>query len=145
MGLQASYDGDVVAWANEQARLLRAGRFSELDLDHIADEVEDVGISEQRQLASRMAVLLAHLLKWKFQPAFQCRSWLNTINTQRQLIKRHVAKMPSLKSTLSDSDWFAIMWGDGCLLAQKETGLDFFPESSLWDLDQVLQDGFLPE
>jgi hypothetical protein len=50
----------VVAWANEQASLIRAGRFDKLDLAHIAEEIEDVGKSEQRDLASRMAVLLAH-------------------------------------------------------------------------------------
>jgi len=87
MGLQANYDRDVVAWANEQAALLRGGRFSELDIEHIADEVEDVGKSEQRELVSRMAILLAHLLKWQFQPERRGRSWLNTIKNQRFLIK----------------------------------------------------------
>ena len=52
-----SYDNDVMAWANEQARLLRAGCLDALDIEHIADEIEDVGKSEQRELASRMAVL----------------------------------------------------------------------------------------
>ncbi len=53
------YENDIVAWANEQARLLRAGRFDLLDLEHLAEEIEDVGRSEQRELANRMAVLLA--------------------------------------------------------------------------------------
>jgi hypothetical protein len=34
-----SYDADVVAWANEQARLIRAGRFDQLDLEHIAEQI----------------------------------------------------------------------------------------------------------
>ena len=142
---KASYDKDVVAWANEQAMLLRDGRFSELDIEHIADEVEDVGKSEQRELSSRMAVLMAHLLKWKFQPAFQCRSWSNTIKTQRFLIKRHLVKMPSLRPMLHDLDWIVVAWGDATLLAQKETGIDFFPEECVWTIDQVMDDGFLPE
>jgi hypothetical protein len=50
-----TYDGDIVAWANEQAQLLRAGLFSQLDIQHIAEEIEDVGKSEKRELASRMA------------------------------------------------------------------------------------------
>ena len=61
-----AYDQDVAAWAAEQARLIRAGRFDQLDIEHIADEVEDVGRSERRELASRMTVLLAHCLKWRF-------------------------------------------------------------------------------
>jgi len=70
-----SYETDIVAWTNEQAQLVRAGRFELLDLEHIAEEIEDVGKSEQRELASRMTILLAHLLKWQFQPEQQGRSW----------------------------------------------------------------------
>ncbi len=62
------YETDVVAWASEQARLIRAGRFDLVDREHIAEEIEDVGKSEQRELATRMAALLAHLLKWQHQP-----------------------------------------------------------------------------
>jgi hypothetical protein len=42
-----AYEGDVVAWAQEQARLLRARRFDALNIEHIAEEIEDVGKSEQ--------------------------------------------------------------------------------------------------
>jgi hypothetical protein len=60
------YDDDVISWAAQQAALLRAGRWSELDIDNIAEEIEDVGKSEKRQLQSRQVVLLTHLLKWKY-------------------------------------------------------------------------------
>ena len=62
------YNHDIIAWANEQARLIRNKEFDLLDLEHIAEEIEDVGKSEQRELASRMAALLCHLLKWNYQP-----------------------------------------------------------------------------
>jgi hypothetical protein len=62
--MSTSYEADVVAWANEQAALLREGKFSQLDIEHIADEVEDVGKSEKRELKSHMATLLAHLRKF---------------------------------------------------------------------------------
>ena len=57
------YETDIVAWSEEQAALLRAGRFSEIDIPNIAGEIEDVGKSEKHELASRMTVLLANLLK----------------------------------------------------------------------------------
>ena len=69
------YDKDVLLWSQEQARLLRAGRFDELDIEHLADEIEDVGKSEKRELANRMAVLLAHLLKWQL-PARESNQYL---------------------------------------------------------------------
>jgi hypothetical protein len=66
-----NYEADIVAWANEQAWLVRNKKFELLDIEHIAEEIEGVGKSEQRELASRMAVLLCHLLKWQYQPARQ--------------------------------------------------------------------------
>ncbi len=69
MTTHTRYETDIVAWATEQATLLRSGKFSEIDFEKIAEEIEDVGKSEQRELASRMAVLIAHLLKWQYQPS----------------------------------------------------------------------------
>ena len=62
--MTTTYETDIIAWANEQAAFIRAGKFDLLDIEHIAEEIEDVGKSEKRELASRMAVLLMHLLKW---------------------------------------------------------------------------------
>ena len=76
----------VLAWANEQAALLRAGNFGLLDLERIAEEIEDVGRSEQRELESRMAVLLMHLLKWQYQPSHRGVSWQMTLKEQRNMI-----------------------------------------------------------
>jgi Domain of unknown function DUF29 len=58
-----SYETYVIVWANEQAAFIRAGRFDMLDLQHLADEIEDGGKSEQREFENRMAVLLAYLIK----------------------------------------------------------------------------------
>ena len=64
---------------NEQAALFRAGRFGLLELEHVAEEIEDVGESERRELTNRLAVLLAHLLNWQFQPGRRYTSWERTI------------------------------------------------------------------
>ena len=97
------YEQDVVAWANEQAALLRAGKLTAIDVQHIAEEIEDVGKSEQRELASRMSVLLAHLLKWKFQPSRRSKSWQFTIRTQRKEVAYVLDEAPSLRGKFSDS------------------------------------------
>jgi hypothetical protein len=54
-----AYEADIVAWAEQQADLLRTRNFAALDIEHIADEVADVGKSEGRELARRFVVLLA--------------------------------------------------------------------------------------
>ena len=139
-----TYETDLNAWANEQARLLRAGRFDLLDIEHIAGEIEDVGKSEQRELASRMAVLLAHLLKWQHQPARRGSSWTSTIKVQRKALARALRATPSLSASLSDPDWLEGTWDDAVGKAIAESGLDDFPESCPWSMDQVLSVEFLP-
>jgi hypothetical protein len=61
------YDLEFYAWALTNAKLLRAGKFSEADMANIAEELESMGRGEKRELISRLTVLLAHLLKWRFQ------------------------------------------------------------------------------
>ena len=142
-----AYERDVVAWAHEQAQLLRSGQLTALDIEHIAEEIEDVGKSEQRELANRMAVLLAHLLKWEFQPALRCTSRESTIRTQRNSIDRRISKTPSLKASLADPDWWADAWDDAVVDASKETGMAYisFPEICPWSADKVMDRGFFPD
>ena len=140
-----TYEKDIIAWANEQAKLLRAGQFDQLDIEHIAEEIEDVGKSEQRELASRMAILLAHLLKWQFQPGRRGASGQRTIKAQREGINKRLAKAPSLQTVLSDEDWNAEIWADAVALAATETGLADFPEGCPWSFQgQVLRGEWLP-
>ncbi len=140
----SSYDTDVVAWADEQAALLRAGRLSDIDIVHIAEEIEDVGRSERRELASRMVVLLAHLLKWQFQPGRRGSSGQRTIKEQRRAIAAHLRDVPSLKGALANPNWWESMWADATARAIDETGLDSFPEDCPWSIDQVLSADYYP-
>ncbi|TSA38011.1 MAG: DUF29 domain-containing protein [Methylococcaceae bacterium] len=139
-----NYDTDVVAWANEQAWLVRNKKFDLLDIEHIAEEIEDVGKSEQRELASRMAVLIAHLLKWQFQPEYQGASWERTIREQRKSLGFHIKQVPSLKSKLLNPEWQNAVWADAVTIAIRETGLDNFPETCPWTIDNILSHNWLP-
>lgn len=136
------YEFDVVAWSAEQAALLRAGRLSEIDIEHIADEIEDVGKAEQRELAQRMSILLAHLL----QPAPREASWEATVGTQRGFIERRVRKMPSLKACLADPDWWSDAWGDAITMAAKKPGFDVtgLPTECPRDYNQLMANDFFP-
>jgi hypothetical protein len=142
-----SYDKDVILWSQEQARLLRAGRFAELDIEHLADEIEDVGKSEKREFASRMSVLLAHLLKWRCQPKMRTNSWLSTIKDQRRRVALTISETPSLKAVMRDPVWQEDVWLDARAQAQKETGLtaEDLPEVCPWSMEQAAEEGFWPE
>lgn len=139
-----AYDRDIVAWSIEQAKLIRAGRFDELDLERIADEIEDVGKSEQRELISRMAVLITHLLKWAYQPGNRSSSWEGSIREQRKRIAKALKQTPSLKNTLENSDWLEDAWSDGLIKAMDETGISDLPESPVWTSEEMLTEGWLP-
>ncbi len=145
MPSRSSYDADIIVWAEEQAALLRAGRFSELDISHLAEEIEDVGKSERRELASRLSVLLAHLLKWRYQPDRRGSSWQRTIREQRRAIVSRLKETPSLKTSLKDENWFDAVWADAVARAIEETGLDQFPNDCPWPVEAILSPDFLPD
>ena len=144
MTLAANYDIDVIAWANEQAGLLRSGQFAALDSEHLAEEIEDVGKSEQRELVNRLALLLAHLLKWHYQPDRQSVSWQRTIKEQRRALAFHLKQVPSLQHRLADAEWLDAVWADAVTLAIAESGMDAFPESCPWVMADILRPDWLP-
>ena len=138
-----AYEKDVILWAEEQARYLREGRFSELDIEHLADEIEDVGRSEKRELASRMAVLLAHLLKWRLQPEKRSKSWRATIIVQRQAIDAALDETPSLRMCCATRHGKRKYGVDALTQALRETGLDNLLDVCPWPMEDVHDSGFL--
>ena len=138
------YDRDFYAWTQEQAQLIKAKRFTELDIDNLFEEVEDMGNRHADGVESRMEVLLMHLLKWKYQAKLRSNSWLGTIEEQRFRIKKQLKKMPSLKSKFDEM--FIEAYEDAVYEAAKETKLPAktFPKICEWTLKQMLDDDFLP-
>ena len=139
------YDQDFYAWANEQARLLRAGNLAQADIEHIAEEIESMGKSEKRELVSRLSVLLAHLLTWQFQPERRGNSWRNTIEGQRIRLTSHMRDNPSLKSALDDAITEAFRLAR--LDAETETGMDrnAFPSECSWTFGEIMDEEFWPD
>jgi len=138
------YERDFYAWANEQSALLRAGRLSEVDIGHIAEEIESMGKTEKRELVSRLTVLLLHLLKWQFQPGLRGKSWRNTIRVQRIGLASHMQDNPSLKAVLAEAmvEGYRI----ARLEAENQTGLaeETFPPDCPWPFEQITAEDFWP-
>ena len=140
-----NYTEDFHAWALQNAQLLREGRLEDIDIDNIAEELEDMGGSKERELESRLGVLLAHLLKWVYQPERRGNSWQATIEEQRRRIERLLRKNPSLKSKLAEC--FCDAYGDARLIAVRETGFNknSFPSDCPFTLVQTLDDAYWPD
>jgi hypothetical protein len=145
MATSINYQQDFYGWLLESADLLRKKQFSELDIEHIAEELEGMARSDKRQLINRLAVLLAHLLKWQFQPAFRSKSWQRTIKEQRKRITLLLQDSPSLKHELDTKvqDAYEI----AILSAANETNLDedIFPSSCEYDIEEILNAEFYPD
>jgi len=144
--MDTQYERDVVAWAREQAALLRSGCFDRLDLPHIADEIESVGTSEQRDFARRLSVLLMHLLKWEFQPHKRTKSLELTLRNQRVAIGKRLKRTPSLAPLLRDAEWLEDVWSDALDLASHETAipLEALPEQCPWDIQSAISLDWMP-
>lgn len=140
----ATYDQDLYTWSLEQATLLRARKFDQIDLEHIIEEIEDMSKSEKRVLQSFLENLLMHLLKWQYQPAYQGNSWKFTIIEQRDRIIEHLQENPGLKSKLPDLIIRAYNYA--VKGAVRETGLPttHFPADCLWTFEEFMNPEFWP-
>jgi hypothetical protein len=140
-----AYDADFYGWANEQAALLREGRLAEADIPHIAEEIESMGRSEKRELVSRLAVLLTHLLKWRFQPGGRGSSWRASIVVQRGRLADHLNDNPSLAPLIPQA--IARGYTEALVIAGDETklGEGFFPPSPPWSPEEIVNPDFWPE
>jgi len=139
------YETDFYGWIQHQVDSLRVRSLSNLDFDHLIEEIDSMGKSLQRELASIFEVLFSHLLKWRFQPKFKGTSWELTIDEQRDEIAELLSDNPSLMSKLDD----AITRGyrHAKRAAMKETGIDqsTFPALCPWTFEQAMNPHFWPD
>jgi hypothetical protein len=139
------YDQDFSYWIDQTVEQLRSGRWSELDVPNLIDELESIGKRDQRELENRLTVLLMHLLKWKYQPKRRCGSWINTLREQRRQIGKLLRDSPSLKPYLTNM--FGECYADSRLDAVGETQLSpaVFPIECPFSVEDVLAQEFLPD
>ena len=142
---QLLYEADFVEWIDKAAKLLKQGKFSELDIENLIEEVESLGRSEKNALRSNLRVLLMHLLKWQYQPNKRSSSWRGTIIEHRIRIQDILEDSPSLKNFYPQI--FDKTYQQACKKAAEETGLSLgtFPVECPYTLKQVLDVEFLPE
>ena len=96
-----------------------------------------------REVYSRLAVLLTHFLKWKFQPELRGNSWRGTIREQRRELRLRCSSgtlWNHAEAVLSD------VYSEALMQAADETGLplEAFPTENPWTLTHLLATGELP-
>jgi Domain of unknown function DUF29 len=140
-----AYDTDFYEWCLETAALIRGRRFDEVDLEHVAEEIEDMGKRDKREVQSRLITLIMHLLKWQFQPnpEFMC-SWRATIREQRSQGHFVLKDSPSLVRLARRE--IPEVYPRARREAIEETGLPAgtFPETCPFTAEQILDEDFFP-
>lgn len=139
------YDTDLYAWANLNAQLLREGKYDQIDIGHLIEEVEDMGKSEFRALESHIQIVLMHLLKWQFQAVKRTVSWQQSIKNGRRaaakLLRDNPSFLPKLQAVI-DEEYPAALEN-----AVFETGLPelAFPVQCPYSVESVTHGSWLPQ
>jgi Domain of unknown function DUF29 len=125
--LRDLYDRDFYEWCMRMAQSIRARRVSDLDWEHMAEEIEDMGKRDYRELESRLRLIIMHLLKWQFQPSQRSASWKSTIRLERAEVAGILLQSPSLRPRIADA--LRHVYSEALQNAIDETGIspDSFP------------------
>ncbi len=137
------YETDETGWLEEMARLIADGRRDEIDYTHLEEYLTDMSIRDRREAWSRLVVLIAHWLKWEYQPDHRSVSWRLTINDQRRQLSS-IAESKTLRNHLRAVLDEAFI--DALEDASVETGLPLaaFPPANFRTLEEWLALGFDP-
>ena len=140
----SQYEADFYQWSLEQARLLRSREWKAVDVENLAEEIEDMGKSLRREWDSRLKVLIVHLLKWVFQPELRGISWQLTIQEQRDQLHELLADNPSLKNQMTAS--LDRTYPRAVRRTALETSFaeETFPTECPFRLEDILNESFWP-
>jgi uncharacterized protein DUF29 len=138
------HERDFYAWSKVQADLLRAGRYAELDLEHLIEEVEDLGESLYRSARSRLRTIIEHLLKLQYSSAQDPRAgWVETVMTQRSDLEDELTASlrPRLEQILAQTYDQACRNAAAVLREHREhAAADALPRTCPYTIDQITGD-----
>lgn len=140
------YESDFSAWAEQQARLLEERRFDELDLDHLIEEVADLGVSERKTLFSHARQVLLHLLKLEFSPAqWPRRNWIDSVVSHRTDLDERLTASLRRELEAAMAAVYARARRDAAKgLKQDRLTEDALPSECPYTLDQLVDPDWLP-
>src|SRR5437016_11710401 len=105
VSLESLYEEDFYAWTQQQAELLRSlpAVGNEIDLEHVAEEIEDLGRSDLRAAQSLCEHIVEHFLKLEYsglgQPADH---WRDEIVEWRLQLEKVLTRSIEAKLDLAD-------------------------------------------
>ena len=147
-GSASGYDEDFYVWLLSQTKALRERRFQDLDLENLIEEVEDLARKLPHEVKGRLRVIIAHMLKWQFQPAKRSTSWHVTLLEQRFQLRELLDLSPSLARRLPDfingAYETAARLAGAQMKLEKSQWRRTFPPECPWTPEQILDEEYLP-
>ena len=132
------YRTDFYGWTQDQADALRRRSVNEIDWDNLLAEIEDLGGSTRRELRSRLALIIQHLLKWRHQPSQRSKSWAVTITEQRAQVRDLLEENPSLAPQLDEIMTKAMRAGVSGAVAETGMAPALFLAAGQLGFDEVM-------
>lgn len=131
------YTADETAWLDATAELIRRGQFNDIDSPTLAEFLTDMARRDRREVTSRLSLLLAHFLKWQYQPDCRIGSWQATIEVQRQEL-RELLESATLRRHAEEV--LPKAYENALQQAMAETGLprETFPSELPFVIDALL-------
>ena len=139
-----TYEIDYANWIFNQAERLRHGATDELDFALIAEELESLGQSEKKSLRSHVRNLLAHLLKWQFQPERRGQSWRLSIDNARSEIFELLTEMPGLRHEFYKRIASEYERARRIAAIETELAVATFPDQYPYSREQIVDSEFYP-
>jgi Domain of unknown function DUF29 len=136
------YETDFYAWTQQQARALRADALGEIDREHLAEEIESLGIADEHAITCQLQRLLRHLLKWRDQPTHRTPSWRRSIRQAREAISDGLERSPSLRDYPAQRVPLAYRRARRDAADDTDLPLATFPGAWPWSTAQVLDEDF---
>ena len=140
------YDTDIYLWTQEQSALIQERRWSEVDIDLVAEEIADLGREIKNGSFSFIRRILEHLLKLAFSTHEMAKDhWQSEIAHFRVELKDKLTKsiqnQVDMNKLYKQAVRLAIASRKG-----RETGFaEKLPIECPWTLEQVLDDDYWPE
>ena len=133
-----AYDADYAAWLDAQIEALRDGRLDQLDLEHLVDEVTDLGTSAYNGFVSALRIVLLHMLKWDIQEDYRSRGWSLSIKEHRERVNDILETSPSYRNRLDQALTKAYRQARSEAAAETMLPIRTFPPSNPFTFDEIM-------
>jgi hypothetical protein len=131
------YERDETAWLELTASLVAEGRLREIDRAALVEYLSDMAKRDKREVTNRLTVLIAHVLKWQYQPKRRTNSWRATILSQQDELEELLESGTLLRYA---DGILAKCYGKAVQRTAAETGLQVqkFPEACPYSIGGLL-------